>query len=89
MGLFSFIANCLSNQYIYVCLNGQRLGFFLTSRGLKQGDPIFPSLFISAEEVLSRGLRKIYEDGLARPFHIGRGSLVVSHLLFGDDTLIF
>ncbi|CAK9151458.1 unnamed protein product [Ilex paraguariensis] len=83
------IANCLENQYFYVCLSGQKRGFFPSSRFLRQEDPISPCLFILAEEVLSRGLRKLYLDGLVKGFHLGRGSSLVSHLLFASDTLNF
>ncbi|CAK9184327.1 unnamed protein product [Ilex paraguariensis] len=79
----------LSTQHFSICLNGQRYGYFPNSRGLRQGDPLSPSLFILAEEVLSRGLRRIYQQNLVSHFHIGRGTTVVSHLLFADDTLVF
>ena len=83
------IGNCLGNQNITVCVNVLRRGFFPAARGLRQGDPISPCLFVLAEEVLSRGLCRIYQQGLVKGFHLGRGSSLVSHLLFADDTLIF
>lgn len=64
-------------------------GFFKSSRGLRQGDPLSPGLFLLAEEVLSRVLRKIFEDGSLGFYRGGRSFLPVSHLLFADDTLIF
>ena len=85
----SIICNCLKNQFISICLNGQRKGFFPTTRELRQRDPITSSLFILAEEVLSRGLSKLYADGGVKAFHTGRGIVLISHMLFADDTLLF
>ena len=87
--LVNIISNCFQNQHISVNINGIRHGFFPTSRGLRQGDPLSPSLFILAEEVLSRGLKMKFQQGLIQSFHTGRGSILISHLIFADDTLIF
>lgn len=56
---------------------------------MRQGDPLSPSLFIIAEEVLSRGLSWILQEGKVQHYHLGRGVLPISHLLFADDTVIF
>jgi len=65
------------------------LGFFSTSRGLCQGDPLSRLLFILVMEALSKLVNKAYEVGLLEGFHLGNSQshgLLVSHLLFADDT---
>ena len=59
-----------------------------SSRGLRQGNPLAPSLFIIAEEVFSRGLLALYAAGAVK-LHVPRGGPATSsHILFSDDTII-
>ena len=57
-----------------------------------QGDPLSPLLFVLVMEAVGRMLDKAVHEGHLLGFHVGdstRRSLVVSHLLFAVDTLIF
>uniref|UniRef100_M1CSU0 Non-LTR retroelement reverse transcriptase n=1 Tax=Solanum tuberosum TaxID=4113 RepID=M1CSU0_SOLTU len=49
----------ITNNYYSVIINGQPHGFFHSTRGVKQGDPLFPALFILSAEVLTRALNLI------------------------------
>jgi len=66
---------------------GSACGLFTCSRGLRQGDPISPLLFVFVIESLSRVIFAVVNGGLLEGFTVGNTS--VSHLLFADDTLIF
>ena len=66
--------------------------FFGSSRGLRQGDPLSPLLFLLIMEVLSRLLKKTEEFNLISDFHVGAVNSVgvcIFHLLFVDDTILF
>ena len=74
-----------------VLVNGSLSGFFQSSKGLRQGDPLSPYLFILAMETLSHILLRAKEGAFIDGFFVrGRNGLGVEvpHLLFAYDTLI-
>jgi len=75
-----------------ILVNGTPLSFFYSSRGLRQGDPLSPFLFVVVMEALSWMLIAALDQGNLTGFSVGSReseALVVNHLLFADDTLIF
>ena len=83
-----WIKACISTVRFSVLVNGSPPGFFSSSRGLRQGDPLSPLLFLLVMEVLSRMLRKTVEGGFITGFNIG-SDVSISHLLFADDSILF
>jgi hypothetical protein len=83
----SWIAHCISSVRFSVLVNGTPSGFFSSSRGLRQGDPLSPLLFVFVMEALGRMLSAAVSGGLLDGFSVGNAAF--SHLLFADDTLIF
>ncbi|RVW54294.1 putative mitochondrial protein [Vitis vinifera] len=83
---------CLSTAKFSVLINEVPEGFFSSSKGLRQGDPISPYLFVLSMEVLSALIRRVVEGNFISGCRLrGRGGteMNVSHLLFADDTIIF
>ena len=83
---------CISTAKFSVMINGVPASFFSNSKGLRQGDPLSPYLFVLGMEVLSNPIRRAVDGGFLSGCRIrGRGEeeMIVSHLLFADDTIIF
>ncbi|XP_070034275.1 uncharacterized protein [Nicotiana tomentosiformis] len=59
------------------------------SRGVKQGDPLSPALFILSAEVLSRSLNKLFLDRNFIGFGMSKWTDPLNHLSYADDTIIF
>ena len=75
-----------------ILINGSSKEFFGSSRGLHQGDPLSPLLFAIVMEALNRLLDGAVLAGHISGFTVGTRSnipLMVTHLFFADDTLIF
>jgi hypothetical protein len=87
----SWISQCISSACHSVLVNGSLAGFFNSSRGLRQGDPLSPLLFIVVMEALSKMLSGAVDSGRLSCFSMGsRPPMInISHLLFADDILVF
>ncbi|XP_074352652.1 uncharacterized protein LOC141691795 [Apium graveolens] len=72
-----------------VCLNGSYVGPIIPSRGLRQGDPLFPYLFLLCVEGLSNLLNNIAANENIHGCRISRFAPAVTHLLFADDSFMF
>ena len=88
----NWISYCISTVRMAVLVNGAPTDFFSTFRGLRQGDPLSPYLFVLIMEAFSSLISRAEEKGFIRGFKVkgqsGEG-VSVSHLLFADDTLLF
>jgi hypothetical protein len=84
-----WIMSCVTSVSYQVKFNGTLLDSFLPSRGLQQGDPLSPFLFLFVADGLSCLLQKEVSTNGIEPIKICRQAPGVSHLLFADDSLLF
>ncbi|XP_019465329.1 PREDICTED: uncharacterized protein LOC109363519 [Lupinus angustifolius] len=84
----NWIRVILNSTKLSISVNGQAVGFFSCKRGVRQGDPLSPLLFCLAEDVLSRGITKLYEQGIISSIS-GPRINTPTHVLYADDILIF
>ncbi|XP_060216660.1 uncharacterized protein LOC132644118 [Lycium barbarum] len=85
----SFIFEITGNNWYSVLLNGQPHGFFHSTRGVKQSDPLSSTLFILAAEVLPRSLNSLHDNPWFCGFGLPKWSPLINHLAYADDTIIF
>lgn len=72
-----------------IFMNGKPHGVISPSRGIRQGNPISPYLFLISSEGLSSLLQRAEENFLIQGISITAGARMINHLLFADDSLIF
>ena len=85
-----WIKSCIATVSFSVLVNGIPGRQFTPSRGLRQGDPLSPYLFILCAELLARKVHKAsFADSKDLGVKIGRSGIKVPFLTFADDTLLF
>lgn len=72
-----------------VLINVSPEGYITPERGLWQGDPLSPYLFILCAEVLSHLMQQAMRDRSLMGIKISNNAPAVNHLLFADDSLFF
>ncbi|KAL8134372.1 hypothetical protein AgCh_009411 [Apium graveolens] len=96
MKVMGFSDKCI--KWIMLCViyvsyminfNGKLVGPIVPSRGLRQGDPLSPYLFLFCVEGLSQSINKAAEDGDISGCQIVTNAPSVTHLLFADDKFLF
>lgn len=87
--IINLIMSCVTTSSLSILWNGNRLPSFSPTRGLRQGDPLSPYLFVLCMEKLSLAIQSEVTKGNWIPFQVPRNGPSVSHLLFADDVLLF
>jgi hypothetical protein len=85
--MIKWIMSCVSSANLAILVNGESSTFFRMGRGLRQGCPLSPLLFILAMEALSLLLKTTQSEGKISGLKVSR-TIKILHLLFVDDILI-
>ncbi|XP_074315228.1 uncharacterized protein LOC141651412 [Silene latifolia] len=83
------VMDCVSSVTFSVLINGGPSRDFRPSRGLRQGDPLSPYLFLLCAEALSNMMRRAVENNTIHGIRVSPTAPAISHLLFADDSIFF
>lgn len=83
-----WIMSCITMVYFFVLINGAASPFFHAKRELRQGCPLSLLLFLLVTEGLSGAIKEVKAQGHFKGIQIAQ-NLLISHLLFVDEVLIF
>ena len=83
------VMKCVSTPSFSVWINGKSYRNIKPSRGIRQGDPLSPYLFLICAEGFTSLLAKVELDGRLHGVAVCRNAPRITNLLFADDSLIF
>ncbi|KAL2223864.1 UNVERIFIED_CONTAM: hypothetical protein Sindi_2961400 [Sesamum indicum] len=84
-----WVEECISSPSFSVGMNGKPHGYFAGARGLRQGDPLSPYLFVLVMEALHMGMLQLIEQDMNFAFHWKCDDIRIFQLGFADDLLLF
>lgn len=85
----SLLMMCVKFVIYKVSVGRELVGPSYPSKGLRQGDPLSPYLFILCMEGLSIMLQKFEGEGALHGAKAAINAPMISHLFFADDSLLF
>ncbi|XP_074318346.1 uncharacterized protein LOC141655153 [Silene latifolia] len=88
-GWVQCVMACVTTVTFFVLINGSPSSEFRPTRGLRQGDPLSPYLFLLCAEELSNMLRRAVENQTIHGIRVSATAPAISHLLFANDSIFF
>ncbi|OMO67823.1 reverse transcriptase [Corchorus capsularis] len=85
----SRVMACVHSVSYSVSINGKQSGRINPTRGIRQGDPLSPYLFLLCMEGLTSLLRESESNGTIRGVAVARHAPRISHLFFAVDNILF
>ena len=82
-----WISACITSVQYSILINGRPRGKIKPTRGIRQGDPISPFIFVLTMDYLSI-LNQLEKDNLIKGVSFNKKHNL-THLLFADDILLF
>lgn len=83
------VLQCVTTVFYNIVHGENEMGPIVPSRGIRQGDPLSPYLFIICAEGLSALIRNYEEIKLVQGIKICRCAPVISHMFFAEDSYFY
>ena len=80
---------CITTVSYFILINGEPKGLITPTRGIRQGDPLSPFLFLLCIEGLNALIVQAAIRGDIKGFALCRSGPRLTHLFFADDSLLF
>jgi len=87
--IIKLIMSCVSTTSTSLLFNGRKLESFQPSRGIRQGDPISPYLFLLCMEFLGAQITKMCEERRWNKIKASINGPNFSYVYFVDDLMLF
>lgn len=87
--MLNVIKSCITSSSITILFNGGALEEFRPTKGIRQGNPLSPNIFIMCMEALGFLIKDKCDSKLWNPVKASRGGPAFSHLFFTDDLVLF
>ncbi|XP_071718102.1 uncharacterized mitochondrial protein AtMg01250-like [Rutidosis leptorrhynchoides] len=84
-----WLLSCLTSASVLVLINGSPTKEFSLGRGVRQGYPLSPFLFILAAEGLNILTKSAFEKGYFKGVEVGKNKIDITHLQYADYTMFF
>ena len=85
----SWIMECIKSVTYSVLINGEPKGHIVPMRGIRQGNPLSPYLFLLCSEGLNGLIEQAVSDRHIEGFSLCKHDPKISHLFFTNDSLLF
>ena len=83
------VMECVTSAWMSILWNGEATTEFVPGRGIRQGDPLSPYIFVLCIEWLSHGISHAVREGSWKPIRLAKHGTPLTHLFFADDLLLF
>ena len=80
--------SCVSSVSTSILFNGGCLQPLYQSRGIRQGDPLLPYLFIICMDYLGQLIEEKCSENLWKPVRSSKSGPAFLHLMFADDLVL-
>ena len=80
---------CIQSVTYSILVNSEPKGRIIPTRGIRQGDPLSPYLFLLCSEGLNGLIQHAVDGGQIEGFSLCRSGPKISHLFFANDSLLF